>query len=78
MPQLLLNQRVGSKPALDSLPRYQAALAESQKELGEKGRILVRYSGTENLVRVMVEGENEPEIRRIAERLRQVLQEEIG
>ena len=46
--------------------------------LGGRGRILVRYSGTENLVRVMVEGEDETQIRRIAEELRSVLQKEIG
>ena len=78
MPQLLLNQKVASKPALDSLPRYQKALAGAQNDLGGKGRILVRYSGTENLVRVMVEGENETQIKAIAENLRDVLRQEIG
>jgi phosphoglucosamine mutase len=78
MPQLLLNQKVGSKPPLDSLPRYQAAHQRAHSDLGGKGRILVRYSGTENLVRVMVEGEDDAQIRRIAEELRDVLREEIG
>lgn len=78
MPQLLLNERVGSKPPLDSLPRYQAALATATDSLAGRGRILVRYSGTENLVRVMVEGEDEALIKRIAEELRDVLREEIG
>ncbi len=78
MPQLLINERVGSKPPLDSLPKYQQALAESQQELGGHGRILVRYSGTENLVRVMVEGDEEPRIRKIAEHLRDILRHEIG
>ncbi|HUP45254.1 MAG TPA: phosphoglucosamine mutase [Thermoanaerobaculia bacterium] len=77
MPQLLLNEKVAAKPSLDSLPRYQTALKESLAELGGRGRILVRYSGTENLVRVMVEGEDDSQIRRIAERLRDVLKEEI-
>ncbi|MDP9192771.1 MAG: phosphoglucosamine mutase [Acidobacteriota bacterium] len=78
MPQLLLNERVASKPALDSLPRYQAALAVATKDLNGRGRILVRYSGTENLVRVMVEGEDDAQIRRIAAELRDVLKEEIA
>ena len=78
MPQLLLNERVGSKPALESLPKFQAAHAEALKALNGRGRILVRYSGTENLVRVMVEGEDEAQIRAIAERLRDVLKSEIG
>jgi phosphoglucosamine mutase len=78
MPQLLLNERVGAKPPLDSLPKYQQALAEAQGQLGGRGRILVRYSGTENLVRVMVEGDDEGRIRKIAEHLRDVLRDEIG
>ncbi|HUP47733.1 MAG TPA: phosphoglucosamine mutase [Thermoanaerobaculia bacterium] len=78
MPQLLINLKVASKPPLESLPRYQAALREALDELDGRGRILVRYSGTENLVRVMVEGEEQGSIRRIAERLRDVLREEIG
>ena len=78
MPQLLVNERVASKPPLDSLPRYQAALANATKDLDGRGRILVRYSGTENLVRVMVEGEDDAKIRRIAAELRDVLKEEIA
>jgi phosphoglucosamine mutase len=78
MPQLLLNEKIASKPPLDSLPRYQSAAASAQQELGGRGRILVRYSGTENLVRVMVEGEDDAQIRRIAAELRDVLRDEIG
>ena len=77
MPQVLLNQEVASKPPLESLPRYQAALAEAQQQLGGEGRILVRYSGTENKVRVMVEGPDEGQTREIAEQLRIVLRDEI-
>jgi phosphoglucosamine mutase len=77
MPQVLLNQEVASKPPLDSLPRYQAALAEAEQQLGGEGRVLVRYSGTENKVRVMVEGPDEAATRTIAEHLRIVLKDEI-
>ena len=77
MPQVLLNQEVASKPALETLPRYQAALAEAEKKLGGQGRILVRYSGTENKVRVMVEGPDEALTLEIAEQLRIVLRDEI-
>ena len=77
MPQVLLNQEVASKPPLESLPRFQAALAEGERELGGQGRILVRYSGTENKVRVMVEGPDEAATRKIAEHLRIVLRDEI-
>jgi phosphoglucosamine mutase len=78
MPQLLLNERVASKPTLESLPRYQAALSAATRDLNGRGRILVRYSGTENLVRVMVEGEDDAQIRKIAAELRDVLKEEIA
>jgi phosphoglucosamine mutase len=78
MPQLLLNERVSAKPPLESLPRYQAAHERAMRDLAGRGRILVRYSGTENLVRVMVEGEDDAQIRRIAAELRDVLKEEIG
>jgi len=78
MPQLLVNKKVASKPALDSLPRYNEALAKAQAELGGRGRIMIRYSGTENLVRVMVEGEDSALIRRIADDLAAVLVAEIG
>lgn len=78
MPQVLLNGKVASRPPLEQLPDYQKAAKEAEAELGSRGRILVRYSGTENLVRVMVEGEDEVAIHRIAERLLGVLVEEIG
>ena len=77
-PQILLNQPVGSKPPLESLPRVQAALTAAEAELGEAGRVLVRYSGTENKVRVMVEGPDESTIKRVAESLRDTLRQEIG
>ncbi|HEX7676880.1 MAG TPA: phosphoglucosamine mutase [Thermoanaerobaculia bacterium] len=77
MPQTLVNEPVGSKPPLESLPKYQAALAAAQSQLDGQGRILVRYSGTENKVRVMVEGPDDALIRRIAESLRDVLAGEI-
>jgi phosphoglucosamine mutase len=78
MPQILVNEKVGSKPSLESLPRFQAALDEGERELGDAGRILVRYSGTENKVRVMVEGPEEAVIQRLARTLADVLTDEIG
>lgn len=77
MPQVLLNEKVASKPPLDSLPKYQKALEQALAELGASGRILVRYSGTENKVRVMVEGEDDAQIRRIAAQLRDVIKDEV-
>jgi phosphoglucosamine mutase len=77
-PQILLNEPVSSKPPLESLPRYQEALRRAEQDLGEAGRILVRYSGTENKVRVMVEGPDERRIKKVAEELRDTLRSEIG
>lgn len=78
MPQVLLNQKVGSKPPLDTLKRFPAELKKAEGELGRDGRILVRYSGTENLVRVMVEGRDMTHITKTANHLRDVLAAEIG
>ncbi len=77
MPQILLNENVASKPPLESLPKYQEALSQAQSELHGDGRILVRYSGTENKVRVMVEGPDADQIKSIAEGLKDVLRDEI-
>ena len=78
MPQILLNENVASKPPLELLPKFQFALEAAQADLQGSGRILVRYSGTENKVRVMVEGPSEDQIKRIAEELRDTLRQEIG
>ncbi|MGA3328329.1 MAG: phosphoglucosamine mutase [Terriglobia bacterium] len=55
-PQLIRNVRVREKPPLESIPSVASAITECRGELGERGRVVVRYSGTEPLARVMVEG----------------------
>lgn len=55
-PQRLINVKVARKPDLAEVPEIMAAIAEAEASLGDQGRVLVRYSGTENLCRVMVEG----------------------
>ena len=57
-PQVLKNTQVKKKPPLDKIGPLQKAIKEAQEKMGEKGRIVLRYSGTEPKVRVMVEGEN--------------------
>lgn len=54
-PQVLINVEVARRPDLTSVPEVQRAIARAERELGEEGRVLVRYSGTEDLCRVMVE-----------------------
>ena len=56
LPQVLVNVRVRRKEPLDSLPAVQAAIREAEAGLGAEGRLLVRYSGTEPVARVMAEG----------------------
>ncbi len=69
VPQVLLGVKVPHKPDLESLPILQQAIAANQERLNGTGRILVRYSGTEPLVRVMVEGQSDSIIKEVAEEL---------
>jgi phosphoglucosamine mutase len=78
MPQVLLNERVKAKPPLASLEEYAVVAAQCERDLDGRGRILVRYSGTENLVRVMVEGESEAQIQEVANRLVEALRKSIA
>jgi len=73
VPQVLLNLQVKDKPDLASLPGFQDALQEGEAMLNGTGRVLVRYSGTEPLLRIMVEGEEDAVIRVVAERLAQAV-----
>lgn len=77
-PQILRNVHVSSKPLLDTLGRLQAAVRDAEGRLGEAGRVLVRYSGTENLCRVMVEGRDLSLVEELAGRIEGVVREEIG
>jgi phosphoglucosamine mutase len=77
-PQKIVNVRVRSKPPLESLPGISRALRDAENSLGNRGRVVVRYSGTEPLARVMVEAEREQDVRHWADSLAQALQSEIG
>ena len=74
-PQVLENVRVKDKAAAQADPYVQAAVQRVTEKLGETGRILVRESGTEPVVRVMVEAENEPVCRAYVEEVVHILQE---
>ncbi len=69
LPQILRNVRVAKKTALAEIPEIFGAIGRIEEELADRGRLLVRYSGTEPLCRVMVEGEDEGRIKEIAEEL---------
>ena len=77
-PQKLVNVRVRHKPAWESVPPLAAAVREMERFLGAKGRILLRYSGTEPKVRLLVEADEEDKIRQVQERLEPVLHEHLG
>ena len=78
VPQVLLNVKVTKKPALESLPDVDRAIRESEQRLNGTGRVVVRYSGTEPLLRIMVEGEHDGVINEVAEDLARVVRSHIG
>ncbi|HPH44011.1 MAG TPA: phosphoglucosamine mutase [Candidatus Aminicenantes bacterium] len=77
-PQVLKNVRVARKPAMDGLPELVAAIADVRERLGKNGRLEVRYSGTEPLARVMVEGGDEDLIEILAARITAAIRKTIG
>ncbi len=77
-PQVLLNFTVPRKVPLDSMPPVQAAIAKVERALGQDGRVLVRYSGTEAKARVMIEGVDEPSIRTYAEDIAECLRTSLA
>jgi phosphoglucosamine mutase len=77
-PQKIVNVRVRAKPALESLPEVSYLLKEAEQMLGSSGRVVLRYSGTEPLARVMVEAEREEDVRSWTDRLASALRSSIG
>jgi phosphoglucosamine mutase len=77
-PQVLINVSVRSKPDLKNLPGVAKVIEEVEAQLGQDGRVLVRYSGTEPLCRVMVEGPNQEVIDSQARRICQAIQKSLG
>ena len=77
-PQVLVSVRVGRKPALDTVPGLARAMAGLEAALGGRGRLLVRYSGTEPVLRIMIEGERQDEIQSWADALAARAREELG
>jgi phosphoglucosamine mutase len=77
LPQVLINVKVKEKKDIDTL-EVKKHIRKTEEKLGEKGRVLVRYSGTENLCRVMIEGEHKKEIQKMANEIAQGIKREIG
>jgi len=77
-PQLLLNVRVREKVPFRELPAVWSQVREVENALGDRGRLLLRYSGTESLARVMIEAEDERQVNVHAHSLANLIQSEIG
>jgi phosphoglucosamine mutase len=77
-PQKIVNVKVKSKPDLESLPGVVSALKQAEQVLGSSGRVVLRYSGTEPLARVMVEAEKEEDVSHWTETLASALNSSIG
>lgn len=77
-PQILVNVRVREKRPFAELPVVQKTANEVEKELEDNGRLLLRYSGTEPLARIMIEGKHQDEINAYAQRIAVAIEREIG
>jgi len=77
-PQVIVNVKVREKKPLDQIPTVVAAIAAAEHELADTGRVVIRYSGTEALARVMIEAESEPRMRHHAEAIAQAIRTELG
>ena len=78
LPQVLYNVQVKEKRGLAEFPEIEERIKEIEKLLGQYGRVLVRYSGTEPLLRIMVEGEDETKLRRFAQDIVELVKKYIG
>jgi len=77
-PQILINVAVSRKPPLAETPQIADKISEAEDILGEKGRVVFRYSGTEQLARVMVEGPTEEQVNDLANSISEAVKKEIG
>ncbi len=77
-PQILVNVRVREKVPFAELGSVMAAVTEVEELLSQNGRLLLRYSGTERLARVMIEGENQTQIETYAQKIARAIEHEIG
>ena len=77
-PQILINCEVKEKKPIEDMKAVKQKIEEIENKLGEEGRVLVRYSGTENICRVMIEGKNQKEITNYAEDIIAIIKGEVG
>jgi phosphoglucosamine mutase len=77
-PQVLINVEVHSKPDIESVPEVINAIKSVESELGDRGRVLVRYSGTQPICRIMVEGPSESDTQRYCQQISDTINKKIG
>lgn len=77
-PQVLINVNVKSKPDLKGIPEIGNVIGSIEKELGDKGRVLVRYSGTQPMCRVMVEGLTKEQTEKLAKKIAEVVKKKLN
>ncbi|HEY0263161.1 MAG TPA: phosphoglucosamine mutase [Granulicella sp.] len=77
-PQVIVNVKVREKRPLDSIPTVVSAIASAEEELADSGRVVIRYSGTEALARVMIEAESEERMRHHADAIAEAIRAELG
>jgi phosphoglucosamine mutase len=77
-PQILINVQVKNKPEISEIPEIGQVINSVEKELSGEGRILVRYSGTEPLCRVMVEGKSQGKIKKFAQKIADIVEKELN
>ena len=77
-PQVIVNVKVREKKPLEGIPAVAAKIRAAEEELRDSGRVVIRYSGTEALARVMIEAESEEAMRRHAEGIAEAIRAELG
>lgn len=77
-PQVIVNVKVREKKPLNAIPSIAARIHAAEEELKDSGRVVIRYSGTEALARVMIEAESEEAMRRHADAIAQAIRAELG
>jgi phosphoglucosamine mutase len=77
-PQMLINVNVKSRPEIETVPEIMTAIREVERRLGGQGRVLVRYSGTQNMCRVMVEGPTPEETERCCREIAEVVDKTLN
>ena len=77
-PQVLINVAVKSRPAIETVPEIASAMREVESGLAGKGRVLVRYSGTQPMCRVMVEGPTQEKTEQFCRRIAEAVEKALG